>query len=81
MSTDDPSAYEWSSQPTRSVASVLTAYGDNELTPRQVNSKCVELCSKVLDKLSNFVAGAPLRANSAASSLKSKTTVRLIVHL
>ncbi len=83
MSSNNNTQFEWS-QPARSVASVLSlaerSDGDVEGQARisgskQVIAKCGELCSKVLEKLTNFAVGAPIRTPSIVPGLKSKTTV------
>ncbi len=83
MSSNNNAQFDWSSQPARSVASVLSLAdrsddaleGQARISSKKVTAKCVELCSKVLEKLTNFAAGAPIRAPSIVPGLKSKTTV------
>ena len=84
MSSNSHAQFDWSAQPTRSVASVLSlaARSDDDLEgharafgSKQVIAKCGELCSKVLEKLNCFAVGAPIRAQSIVPGLKSKTTV------
>ncbi len=83
LSSNNHAPFHWS-QPTRSVASVLSLaeIDDNGLEgnvhtsrSKQVKANCVELCSKILVKLNNFAVGAPIRAPSIVPVLKSKTTV------
>ena len=80
MGSNENNSFDWSAQQTRSVASVLSNYADGDMGYRQVNIKCMELCAKLLEKLTNFVPGASVRIPSATAGLKSKTTVPNIVH-
>ncbi len=84
MSSINNAQFDWSAQPARSVASVLSLErSDDDIEgharisgSKQVNANyCVELCSRVLEKLNNFAVGVPIRAPSIVPGLKSKTTV------